>query len=809
LIGKTLSNFKITAKLGEGGMGEVYRAEDTELGREVAIKVLPEAVATDPDRLARFQREAKTLAALDHPNIVHIYSVGSAMVEDRPVHFLTMQLVKGRPLSDLITGSGLPLDDIFRIAEPLADALVAAHRASIIHRDLKPANIMVTDEGRVRILDFGLAKWLQEAAVPEASELPTRTLTQEGSIVGTVPYMSPEQLEGKELDGRSDIFSLGVILYEMATGQRPFQGESSASLIFSIMKDIPDDIDNLRTDLPHHLGRVVRRCLEKEPDRRYQAALDVHNEFRDLQREFDSAVASGSQVSTPRTEIGVAKHPGPSHRGLWLALAAIVLLGAGLAYWAGRERGRPETLKAPQQSVSAHHEKTTSIAVLPFVDMSPDKDQEYFSDGLSEELLNLLVGIDGLKVAARTSSFSFKHKDVEITQIAQELRVQNILEGSVRKAGEQLRVTAQLINAEDGFHLWSDTYDRHLDDIFAVQDEIARAVVDSLQLTLLGDTAEADTSRSDSAEAYNLYLQGKFFAQRRAVPEDFVRAINYLERAVALDPDYALAWAGLAYALNNQAEQGYADLEEGRIAAIGAVERALELNPDLAYAWAVLGEIRNELEWNWKGAHEALEKAQRLSPEDPAIMRRRSELALRMGKNDLAIELAQEAADLDPLSHLPYAVLARANQHAQRWDEALAASDKILEIQPGYPTEVIRRIQIELSRGRPEAALELLESEAEQGPLDILRAMALYATGRPSEARDLLERAVASPDSSPMHIAEAFAYIESPDMAFDWLDRAFREHDSSLGLTKTNPLLANLHDDPRWHRFLKKMGLAQ
>jgi len=318
MIGQTLGHYKILDKLGAGGMGEVYRAEDTTLDREVALKILPPELAESQERLDRFQREAKTLAALDHPNIVTIHTVEEA----EGVRFLTMQLVEGKPLSHLIPRGGMPLERIFEIAIPLADALATAHEKGIIHRDLKPANIMVTNEGRVKVLDFGLAKLRQEAEVPLSSQLPTEPLTEEGRIIGTMPYMSPEQLEGKDIDSRSDLFSLGVVLYEMATGERPFKGETSVSLISSIVKDEPRPVDAVKEDLPHHLGRIIRHCLEKEPARRYQSALDVRNELEDLKAE--SASSEVWRKAAPASK----RH----HARLWAGLAAaVIILGASLA----------------------------------------------------------------------------------------------------------------------------------------------------------------------------------------------------------------------------------------------------------------------------------------------------------------------------------------------------------------------------------------------------------------------------------------------------------------------------------------------
>ncbi|MGB5401511.1 MAG: serine/threonine-protein kinase, partial [Thermoanaerobaculia bacterium] len=345
MIGKKLSHYTVTAKLGEGGMGEVWLAHDERLERDVAIKVLPREFADDPERLARFEREAKTLAALDHPNIVHIYSVESATVEgesgsgEQTVHFLTMQRVDGRQLSELIPDGGLPLERIFQLGIPLAEALAAAHEKGIVHRDLKPANIMVTEEGRLKVLDFGLAKLHQAAAAPEVTAAPTEVLTGEGKILGTMPYMSPEQLEGKDLDPRSDIFSVGILLYEMATGGRPFQGETSVSLISSIVKDTPPSIDTVRAELPHHLARIVNRCLDKDPKRRYQSASEVYNELDVLRGEVESGVVSSGVTRPTSAEFEAAKATvQPAGRRRWWPIAAaagIVLVGA-VALWLGR-----------------------------------------------------------------------------------------------------------------------------------------------------------------------------------------------------------------------------------------------------------------------------------------------------------------------------------------------------------------------------------------------------------------------------------------------------------------------------------------
>ena len=441
--GAKLGPYEILAPLGAGGMGEVYRARDTRLGRDVALKVLPQAFAQDVERMARFQREAKAMAALNHPNIVTIFSVE----ETDGLHFLTMELIEGQSLDRLIPQGGLPVERILGIARPLAEALAVANEKSIIHRDLKPANVMVTGDGRVKVLDFGLAKEARPARHDEATQTYANQ-TRAGVVMGTPAYMSPEQIAGRAVDHRTDIFSLGIILFEMATGQRPFKGESSAELVSSVLRDNPSLISEIRADLPAGLARVIRRCLEKDPAQRVQNAREIANEMGDM--------AGGAKPSSGASS-ALASDAGPS------------------------------------------------VAVLPFKNLSADPENEYFSDGLAEEILNALSQVKGLSVAARTSSFSFKGKATEISEIASKLHVANVIEGSVRRAGNRIRVTVQLVDAKNGFQLWSERYDRQMEDIFEVQDEIARAIAERLKVILSAGAVRA----TENLEAYELYLKGR------------------------------------------------------------------------------------------------------------------------------------------------------------------------------------------------------------------------------------------------------------------------------------------------------------
>src|SRR5580765_3561964 len=505
-----LGPYEIIAPLGVGGMGEVYRARDPRLKRDIAIKVLPADVALSPDRLARLEREATTVAGLNHPNIVVLHSIE----EDGGIRFLTMELVEGRSLAELVTPGGLPLAELLDLGIPLADALTAAHEKGVVHRDLKPANVMVTREGRVKVLDFGLAKHTAVDSDFDANQAATLAspISEAGQLVGTVPYMAPEQLRGEAVDARSDLFSLGILLYELASGRRPFAGRSQVEISSAILRDAPPSLTSLRTDLPGELVHIIERCLEKNPRERLQTALDVLNELRSVRRTLERGVSAAQKPAA---------------------------------------------------------DKLASIAVLPFANRSASADDEYFSDGLADELLNVLAKIKGLRVTARTSSFQFKASKDDVPTIGRKLDVATLLEGSVRKAGNRIRVSVQLVNVADSSHLWSETYDRTLEDIFAVQDDIAHSVVKELRTTLLGEAADSDASgaakadvaaaavgRGENPEAHRLYLLARHVIDR-LTREDTAKAVAYFEEALALDPAFALGWVELSRANSKGAGFGW------------------------------------------------------------------------------------------------------------------------------------------------------------------------------------------------------------------------------------------------------------
>jgi serine/threonine protein kinase len=524
LIGRTLGHYRVVDKIGEGGMGEVYRAHDERLDRDVAIKVLPEEVAADADRLRRFEREAKAVAKLDHPNILAIHDFGT----DEGVTYSITELLEGETLRERLEAGAFGWRKAAETGSAMAEGLAAAHGAGIIHRDLKPDNIFITSDGRVKILDFGLARDVEAASADETHSPTVSRYTDPGAVMGTAGYMSPEQVRGAPANQRSDIFSLGCVLYEMATGRRAFARETAAETMTAILREEPPEVSGTDVLLPLELEQTVRHCLEKRSEARFQSASDLAYNLRSI-----------SSTSAP----SLARHKGRLLEGRraapWIALAGVgVVFVVGMAFWWARQE--------PSRTIPATTEsKPPSVAVLAFDDLSPDRESEYFGDGMADELINVLSKIPGLRVAARTSAFFFKGKNEDIRVIGERLNVANVLTGSVRRSGDRIRVTVQLNSAADGFSLWSEQYDRELVDIFAVQGEIAHSVADRLQVSLAGRTdGQVVPPLTENLEAYDLYLKGRFFWGQRG--EGLSKGLELFERAIELDPNFALAHAGVA-----------------------------------------------------------------------------------------------------------------------------------------------------------------------------------------------------------------------------------------------------------------------
>jgi TolB-like protein/Flp pilus assembly protein TadD len=792
--GSRLGPYEIQSLIGAGGMGEVYRARDPRLDRDVALKVLPADVAANPARLERFEREAKTVASLNHPNIVTLYSVE----EDAGVRFLTMELIEGQGLDQVLTADGLPLAKVFDTGIAIADALAAAHDKGIVHRDLKPANVMVTTDGRVKVLDFGLAKVAEKAAWDQTiTQLPP--ITTEGSVIGTVPYMSPEQLRGQQVDHRSDIFSLGILLYEMASGRRPFSGATKTDVMSSILRDTPRPLAEMKPDLPPQLGRIIAQCLEKEPEDRYHSAKDIRNALRGLRKEVESGVSDsggrGSVMSPPPS--GAGTRTGLRRTGLWASIvAATVVAAAALFMFMGRNDGTSRK--------GAMSEATHTIAVLPFVNMSPDPGQEYFSDGISEELLNLLARIPDLRVAARTSSFSFKGRDVGIPEIAKRLNVAYVLEGSVRRVGNQVRVTAQLIQGSDGFHVSSATYDRTLDDIFAIQDEIAADVVKQLQIALLG---KAPSTRKTDPEAYSLYLQS-IQLSRRSTKDGFEKSEALLHRALEIDPNYAPAWGGLGANFGNKTVSGLMPPAEGFARAREANRRALEIDPQYAPAHAGLAFIAMYGDSDFAAAAKHLEHAFALDPANGRVLGNSATLLNLLGRKREAVALWKAITVRDPVNVNAQFNLGTSQLNAGRLDEALASFRTVLSLSPSNGIAHYQMGVAMLLKGDGNGSL----AEFEQEPVEVFRMiglpMAYHAGGRKAESDAALAALIAKYEKDANYnIAGIHAFRREADRAFERLEKE-RNDGGTFAEIVVDPLFANLYDDPRWVPFLRKIGKA-
>jgi serine/threonine protein kinase/Tfp pilus assembly protein PilF len=781
LIGRTVAHYKILSKLGEGAMGEVYLAEDAKLGRQVALKVPPADLAADPQRLARYEREARAVAALNHPNIVTLHSIE----ESDGVRFLTMELVQGQNLAQMLPGEGLPLDRLLELAIPITDALSAAHDTGIVHRDLKPENIMVNDQGQVKILDFGLAK-LRET---DAASL-DQTLTQEGMVFGTVPYMSPEQVQGQAADTRSDIFSLGVILYEMATGQRPFKGESSAHVISSILRDTPISVTDLKADLPNHLGRLVRHCLEKDPERRYQTAKDVRYDLLELRREAEASPAP-PRVAAPPTPEAQAVQPAPpstvppepapkrlSPATMLLAVMGLLIAAGVLYFTLGRESDPgPSPTRQPARSGK------TSIAVLPFANLSADPENEFFADGLTEELIQALAKVERLDVPARTSVFALKGKELDIKDVGERLGVETLLEGSVRRAGNQLRITAQLVNVEDGFELWSKTYDRTMEDAFAIQDEISKNIVEALRVTLSpGEQQMTVAVAPADARAYDYYLRGRgYFRQRTR--KTFLLAREMFEKAIEIDPNYAPAYAGLADCFT-EFYRNYDSSEETLAGADEASSKAVALAPGLAQAHASRGYALG-VQKRYEEAEREFDVAIRLNPTIPEPFYYFGTVAFSQGRIEKAGELFEKAVEVAPddlraLRLLPqvYRSLGRQEDVRRSNERVVVLAERHLELNPTDAQALVRGANALADLGEPERGLEWVNRVMETGTDDALllyNAGCFYSlAGKADEAFDALQRS-----------------FEAGHLDHEWM-----RHDSDL-----DPI----RDDPRFEELLAAM----
>jgi serine/threonine-protein kinase len=759
VIDRVVSHYRIIDKLGEGGMGVVYKAQDTRLGRCVALKFLPDHLLANPQSIGRFRREACAISALNHPNICTLYDIGEE--QDQP--FIVMEFLEGRTLASHIREGPLESSKLGNLAIQIASALGAAHEKGIIHRDIKPANVFIGENGQVKLLDFGLAKLVEQAAhaTGEASGNQTEgPLTAPGVGVGTPCYMSPEQLLNKDLDARSDIFTVGVLLYEMATGDLPFKGKDLWGVFKAILNDSPRPPRQKNPNIPEQVDLIILKALEKERELRYQSAAELAADLKQL--------------------------------------------------------GRGEDL-THARAASRSQDHQPSIAVLPFVNMSPDPENEYFGDGLAEELINALVQLRGLRVAARTSAFSFKAAQQSISDIGRQLHVDSILEGSVRKVGKRIRVTAQLINTADGYHLWSERYDREMEDIFDLQDEITHAIVEKLKVKLEAHSGGLSVKRhTENVEAYNLYLKGRYHLNQRT-EQSLVRAIECFEQAAIEDRGYAMPHAGLAEAyilLNVDCPRLFCERNPAELVAKarGAAQRAIELGGESAEAHVALALVNFRLDWNWKEAEDEFLRAIELDEEFATGHHQYAMFLSSLGRLEEALVQIRRAHELDPHSPIIATAVGRILHFCRRYDEAIEQCQRTVELNPQFPGGYFDLGLAYIEKGRHSEALSAFKKMGELtgNQKSGLMLLAWGRMGEEKKAFEILEELSEKSNGQyvpPLSLAFLNMELGNLNTAMDLLEEGYAVRDSNLLYLQCEPAFDPLREDPRFQNLLSRMNL--